>query len=514
MTSRRDFVRTIMLATGGIYTLELLGCKDGDRATVRTRKQQTSFDRQRVEIAHRLLQADRTLPAATRKRRADVVVVGSGMSGLSAAMQLRAEGLHAIVIESEPRAGGAAVSSNIQDVAVPLGSAYFVDRTPSMEEVLAFADVDPVVVKDDTVVLRGETYRDLWSDEQLRRAASSSEEADGMRRFRDAVLGMNDDLPRYPLADVLPRPMQELDAMSAASYVERFRAPLLTSILDAYTRSSMGASLNECNAHCLLNFYASEFGASFGSQRYSFIGGTASVASRMAAKLDVIADEFVLRVAQNSRGTTVYSMRPDGSVTEFQAGAVVMAIPKFAAARIVDGLETAQQQAMMALQYAPYLTVHISSSRPLLDGSAFDVWHIPASSSYTDVIDLSSLDNQPQQSYVASVYAPLPRADRTVALHEDSLAQRVGTIVRDVTAQLDAEAVEAVETIYCWAWGHGVIMPTVGSHTGIAQLARRDHGRVVFAGTDNDAAPALEHAVYHGIEAAKRTVAALRGSTS
>jgi RHS repeat-associated protein len=63
---------------------------------------------------------------------------------------------------------------------------------------------------------------------------------------------------------------------------------------------------------------------------------------------------------------------------------------------------------------------------------------------------------------------------------------------------------DAVNNVDPWGWGHGIVVPTVGSHNGIAQRASAPMDRIVFAGTDNDAAPAIENAVANGFAAVKQ----------
>ena len=507
MTSRRDFVRTIVLASGSIYTLELIGCGDGARPAARTYP--TVTERQRTAIAHKLRQPTLELPPPARQQRTDVIIVGSGLSGLTAAMHLQQQGHQVTILESEPRSGGAAVRHRLGTHDVSLGSVYFVDMTSDVRDVLSYAGVHAIPAGDDAYIVGGETYTDFWSDAQLRRAAASAAEADALRRFRDDVLAMGEALPTYPLADAMSDHVRQLDATSARSYIAPYNSSLLTSVLDAYCRSSMGGNLDEVNAHCLLNFYSAEFGASFGGARYTVMGGPSSIARGLAARTTIQHDECVLRIAQEGTVVHVDSMRPDGSVTRTTARSVVVAAPKFVASRIVQGLPDMQRNAMQQMQYAPYLTVHVASAASMLSTPAFDTWHIPATQMYTDIVSAPQPDGHVGGTHACSIYAPLRRTERAMALDDDAVAKRVGQIMVDVLEHVPAGAAEAISDIYAWAWGHGIVIPTVGSHQN-ALHARRLHGRVVFAGTDNDASPALENAIASGVRAATDVIRLMR----
>ncbi|MBU3742029.1 MAG: FAD-dependent oxidoreductase [Candidatus Kapabacteria bacterium] len=508
MTSRRDFIRTIVLASGSIYTLELIGCGQGARPVARTYPSVTQ--RQRTAIAHKLRQQSLVLPTPARQQRTDVAIVGSGMAGLTAAMHLQQQGYQVTILESEPRSGGAAVRQRVGTSDVSLGSVYFVDMTQDVRDVLSYAGVEAIPVGDDAYVVGGETYTDFWSDAQLRRAAASAAEADAMRRFRDTVLALGDAFPAYPLADALSDHVRQLDATSARAYIAPYNSPLLTSVLDAYCRSSMGGNLDDVNAHCLLNFYSAEFGASFGGERYTVMGGPSSIARGLAARTTIQHDECVLRIAQEGSGVQIDSMRPDGSVTRTTARTVIVAAPKFVASRIVQGLPDVQRNAMQQLQYAPYMTVHVASTGSMLSTPAFDTWHIPATETYTDIVSAPQPARRPGSTHVCSIYAPLRRTERATALDDDAMAQRVGHIMADMLVHAPVGAADGITEIYAWAWGHGIVIPTVGSHLQASLHVRRPHGRVVFAGTDNDASPAIENAIASGIRSAADVLRLLR----
>jgi hypothetical protein len=57
-----------------------------------------------------------------------------------------------------------------------------------------------------------------------------------------------------------------------------------------------------------------------------------------------------------------------------------------------------------------------------------------------------------------------------------------------------------------YGWGHSMVIPTVGSYLKLAPIISRTHGNIQFAHSDNDIAPGLENAVWHGVEAARRVM--------
>lgn len=511
MSSRRDFIRTVLLASGAVYGVSLVGCgRTKEQPRVERVEPARRITGQRHAVAHTYLMSGAPLESPSRLQTADVVIVGTGLSGLAAAHFLREEGLAVSMLETEPRPGGAGVSDPINGRPVALGSVYFVDRTPELDALIKAAGIEAVSCKDDAVHLRGAVYHDFWSDAELRQASGTDAEYDGIRRFRDDLIAMGDDVPSYPLPEYLPSRWRRFDRMSALDYVDHYASPLLRDVLDAYSRSSMGASLAETNAYCLLNFYSSEFGRSFGTERLGFAGGIGSLTSRLAERHDMRTDELVARVERRGRGVRVSSVRPDGTVTVTDARVAILAVPKYVAARMIQSMPTAQREAIASFRYAPYATVHVRSSRRLLDGDAYDTWHLPATDLYTDVIDPTSIPGAEKGPHVASIYAPMRTSERRVLMTDDVFADRIAQIVSRFTDVVGGDAAERVEEIVAWAWGHGIVIPVPGSHSGMAQRARRDVGPFILAGTDNDAAPAVENAVENGASAARRAIARLR----
>ena len=88
--------------------------------------------------------------------------------------------------------------------------------------------------------------------------------------------------------------------------------------------------------------------------------------------------------------------------------------------------------------------------------------------------------------------------------NEAQFAVRVSDTVSEFALTLTEEQKSSILEVYCWGWGHGLVIPSPGSHTGIAQAASLDAGRVVFANTDCDASPAIENAIENGAIAARK----------
>jgi|GEM_PF-325706 len=517
MASRREFMRTIVLGTGAIYTVALGACeRPRPLPTLRSAPPPIKTSAQRFRDAHSYLRDRGVAAAVGTTRTCDVVVIGGGLSGLATTHLLRSEGFHVTLIENEPRIGGAAVSERIAGVPTSLGSVYFVERSQLLLDLMKAASVTDVVCPTDGYMLNGTLHSNIWRDADIKRFATSEQDRTAMRRFRDDVLAMTDDqLPSYPLPKILPPAWASYDAMSGADFVAAYNSPLLYSILDAYSRSSMGAGIDTTNAYCLLNFYASEFDITNTVERYTFEGGMGGLTRGLATSMhdDVHTNEVVIRVENTATGVNVISVDANGAVINTTAARAVMATQKFMAPFIISDMPSTQRDAMRAMTYAPYATIHIHSTQPLVDATTIDTWFLPSSPLFSDVINPQAISKGGKDGYVCSIYAPMPLNARTTMQNDAAFAAHVADVVRAFLSNVSDAAAESVSDVYAWAWGHSLVVPIRGSHNGLAQQASAAIGNIHFANTDNDASPAVESALSSAIAAAEGTLLTLKHST-
>jgi len=486
-----------MVGTGAVYAVGISGCKRPAEVTLVSAAKR-NFGTPLYKVAHALIRDGGALPRVSKKVNCDYVVVGTGISGLTAALSLQAEGKHVVVVESENRAGGTAVSANLAGSKVPLGSVYFVDKTPEIEMLLSVGKIKPTVCPDDAYDFgTGELIRDLWSDETLNNAIADSSDRDGMYRFRDYVKGLGDSLPLYPLPETLNSELAKFD-IQAESWVKKFDSRTLLTILNAYSRSSMGGLLQRTNVYCLLNFYSSEFGEGTTANRYTFPGGTSALVDAVTPSLhDMRYGQLAVRVANSASGAYVDCVGADGTLTRYEAKKVIFAGGKFQVSRLIENLPTAQKLACSKLEYAPYMTIHIVSDHPLVQNNVYDTWNL-TSEFETDVVNPRSVFGSTLDKHVASLFIPMDQFMRVQLQSEELFARRAGEIVDRFINTRTPDQQASVREVYCWGWGHGMIIPTPGSHSGIAQDASRQFENIVFANTDCDASPSIESAAQRG----------------
>ncbi|MEN3026151.1 MAG: FAD-dependent oxidoreductase [Chlorobiota bacterium] len=466
---------------------------------------------QRWQPAHQLFWRNQSVAAPSRTHRCDVLVIGAGPAGLTAAWLLQRLGYDVRVVEHEPTVGGAARTEAWKDALIPCGALYFAELSPVLREVLQATGLQPVPIADDALWLKGKAYRTFWRDDVLSELPIPQTERHAFRRFRTQLQELP--IPPYPLPNPLPPRWQAIAAQPAEQFVSAYGSSTLTKLLNAYARSAMGASLAEVSTYCLWDFYSGEFGREFGCPRYSFLGGLAALCQRMARQIGA---ERIWRQCTavhcehlSSGRVRTLCAAEDGSTFAVEAAAVVAATPKFVAKHYLPELPPAQQQAMLRLRYAPYLTVHLQTPFRLVPEQTFSLW-VPEARYFTDIVDVTPLQPQPVEGFISCIYAPLPMGQRSALLDEQQLRQTVEGIVQEALQLLAPERASAVREAACFVWGHALVVPTPLSLLGAAQQASQSVGRIVFANTDNDASPALENAMEHALYAAETVHRLLR----
>lgn len=459
---------------------------------------------QRREPAHQLFWRGTPAVEPARTVHCDIVVIGAGPAGLTSAWLLQQLGYDVLVVENEPTLGGATRVEPWKGALVPCGALYFTELSPLVQELLRATHLPLLPLPDDALWLQGRIYQDFWRDSVLDELPLPWEERSAFRRFRTDLQTLP--IPPYPLPDSLPGTWRRVAAQPAETFVRSYGSPTLSLLLDAYARSAMGATLDQVSTYCLRDFYSGEFGTAFQCPRYSFPGGLAALCQRLGEQLGME------RIWRQTLAFRIEQLRPnrirtlcldaEGTIVAIDSVGAVVATPKFVAKHLLPELPPAQQQAMLRLRYAPYLTVHLLTPFRLVPEGTFDLW-VPQARLFTDITDATLLQPKPTEHFVACIYAPLPTAQRGILLQEDKLRALVHAIVREALQLLAPERMEELDQVTCFVWGHALVIPTPEVLLGAAQQAARPVGPIVFAHTDNDGSPALENALEHALRAAE-----------
>lgn len=492
---------------------------------------------------HRLREA---LPAGTPiVRRAGVVIVGGGVAGLAAARALQQAGVDDYrLLELEEAAGGNSRGHQLRGLACPLGAHYLPVPGPHAHEVAALLEelgvsrqVHGRWVHDERHLCHSPQERlfidGQWQEGLLPVAGQPPAVLDQYRRFARLVgaamreAGFAVPTVRAPWNAAL----QSLDARTFAAWLDAqgLDAAPLRWYLDYCCRDEYGAGIADVSAWAGLHYFGSRHGfqapgeeAPGRDQVLTWPEGNGWLAGRLLAPhRDRLLTGRRVHKVRPDRHEVVLDVQPDeGPAEHWVARQVVLAVPLFVAARLVEPLPEALRAAAAAVSYAPWLVTNLWLDQPPLD-------RIGPAPAWDNVIYGSPALGYVDASHQLLTPAVGPRVlthywalgsgpAAVVAQQRHALLERpwtawAGAVLDDLsTAHPDLR--ERVREVHLARYGHAMCIPRPGlrSHAALAAL-RRPAGRLHLAHADLSACSVFEEAFHWGHHAGQAAARALRG---
>jgi monoamine oxidase len=275
---------------------------------------------------------------------ADVVIVGGGLAGLTAARDLTADGWSVILLEARNRPGGRVYGMPLGDGTTSEGGAEFIG--PTQDRIAALAaelgvDTFPTYNTGKNVYYRS-GKRSTYATDGLLGAVPPDL---GVIDLEIALLKLADMVKSVPVGEPWKAPKaEEWDSQTFYTWSRANTiSPGARFLLDAFISSVLSARSRDVSLLYVLNYIASAGNASQpgnldrlintkgGGQETRFVGGSQEVPVRLAALLgDVIKyNAPVRRIVTENGKVTAYA---DG-VTVL-AGRAIVAMPPAVAAKI------------------------------------------------------------------------------------------------------------------------------------------------------------------------------------
>lgn len=474
-------------------------------------------------------------PAAQRLERRGTLIVGAGVSGLSAAWRLRRAGLDDFeVIELDPVVGGTARGGVSGAGAFPWGAHYITVPMATNRALLGLldemqliegrgADGEPVIAEQ---YLCREPQERLWHEGAWRaglwpaHGASAEDDAEherfraevgawvawrdgrGRRAFTLPVAGCSDD------AEALA-----LDRITAREWLRRkgFRSRRVEWFAGYACRDDYGATLDDTSAWAMLLYWAGRIRAPGEPSRevITFPEGNARLVDhlRRAVEPRIRTGEAVVDLSPEAEGVRVTALRRDGSVRAVMAGRVILAVPVFLAVRVLRPWRDAPPPFATSFEHGPWVVANLHlEGRPRPSPGAPPAWdnvlYDSPSLGYVNSAHQALRDHGPA---VWTWYLPLtgdPRVERRRALsatRDDWAAlcltdlERAHPALRQRVTRLDVVR-----------WGHAMVRPSPGLIWGGArEAASRPFRGVHLAHSDLSGVALFEEAFDQGVRAAE-----------
>ncbi|MFZ2649840.1 MAG: FAD-dependent oxidoreductase, partial [Burkholderiaceae bacterium] len=250
--------------------------------------------------------------------------------------------------------------------------------------------------------------------------------------------------------------------------------------------------------------------------------GNAWLTQRLAAPLGerLHTGHVALRVRDGRHEASVeFWNAATQSRATWTAAHVVLALPLFVAARLVETPPGALTQAAALLQYAPWLVANLHLREPLVDrGGAAPAWdNVLFDSPTLGYVDATHQSTKPHPGpTVLTAYWALGGAapqelgvqrarllDAPWSVWAESVLQEIARAHPDIGAHL--------ARIDLMRYGHAMAIPAPGVHGHVALLAlTRARGRLRFAHSDLSGYSVFEEALFHGERAGRAIARELR----
>lgn len=537
---RRRFLRSALAAPAGAL---LAGCSRLSRLGVAV-----TVLRPGMAEGHGLRDGSTQIGAGAQ-RRCEVVIVGSGIAGLTAAWRLAKAGFQDFVLLEGPEpygnAAGGRFASPAGEIPFPRGAHYLplpsAESTPVRELLfeLGIIEADPFGPRPryaETALVHAPDERlwfnGAWHEGLLPTQAVGAEEAAQHRRFLAYVNGLTMRrgrdgryLFRVPLVQSSRDPdWLRLDRVTFDAWLRAAgnTSPTLFAWLDYVCRDEYGAGSGEVSAWAGLHYFASRGGHSANAADGAVLtwpDGLAGLARGLGQRLTPMQrlSGHALGIVPDKNGVTIHCITPTGPLT-LHAARCICATPLQVAARLVRNIDDfGFEPARHLPQQAAWLVANF-----LLAGFPRERGELPLA--WDNVIHAS-----PGLGWVVATHqwirvgAPTHTVFTAYRALADRSPQQARQLLQhaDVDSLLDLASVDLaqiyrdplewwrrLQAVEITVRGHAMATPTPGSlsNEGLAALRAAD-GRLLFAHSDLSAYSVFEEAAWWGDQAARKILA-------
>jgi monoamine oxidase len=495
-------------------------------------------------VGHMLREGTTKKPVTTE--RADVVVVGSGISGLSAAWRLTEAGIGCHMLELEHVAGGTSTWGDRGAVPHPWGAHYLPVPEVEARVVLRLLEMLGVVrgfdaagrpqfdgaqlchAPEERIHYQGKWHRGLVPHAALTR--KQHDQFDRFVAWQEKLKHAKGRDGRYVF--VLPSMLSSrdpaylaLDRMSMASWLDRegFDDPFVRWYVEYATRDDFGASLEQTSAWAALHYFCSrrlDTDQLAGSRFLVWPEGNGWLVKELLKRVPLTRRHgaLVTRVEPTARGgvdVDYFDVRLR-QMKRIQARGVVLAVPGFVMRRL---LPTVNPPREAQRDSSPWMVANLHVSRPRADHTVWD--SILYDSPSLGYIDASHQLTPPRHHTVLTYYRPYPYGDP--AVHRRALlASRWNELASDILldlARVHPQIVSQTSRIDIMRWGHGMPRPTPGflgpgpGQTGPWQTGPMLTDRIAWAHVDQSGMALFEEASCRGVVAGEALAKALGVTT-
>jgi protoporphyrinogen oxidase len=456
----------------------------------------------------------------------EVIVVGGGIAGLTAAYFLDDDDYDVLLLEKEDRVGGRAVSGSYAGFDYAQGTEYLGEPYGALKKIIRNLDIRTREIPSpmDAHFYDGEFY---YGEEGLALMYLEYTSLDEINWFVEAVQEVYDDYNDIPYFD-LESDLAELDQMTAEDWFDRQDfEDIFYDTYNVAARGLFGANLDEISALSYIPELGFDFEdvdpiedpddlsntypkGSWETEAYTFETGITEVTQALA---DALGDSIRLQATVTRvemRDGIYWVTYQDQNEQEHQvsAQAVILAVPAPVTLWLAPTLLSTEQTSLLEqIDYAAYVTVSLFSEVPIFDG-AFDL-AVPDGYFFTDVYDSTWVQRyydstlaEKSESVLGVYIAPDSYRDRS--LLEMSDEQILANVYADL-GRIFPGIEDKVVGYDIQRFPYAYPVMTLGAYERLTRLHEITQGGLLLAG-DYMIYPTFEAAAESGYLAAEKAM--------
>ena len=495
-----------------------------------------------ASVGHRIRDGAELAVPEEAPTETDVLIVGGGVAGLSAARKLRQSGIDRFVLlELEEQPGGTSVSAECDLVAYPWGAHYLpvpLAHNRSLIELLDEMGIVESFTKDGSPAIAEQHlcrapqervfHEGVWYEDLYLRAGASDADLAELESFKKRIhefIAFRDEAGRraftIPSAECSrDAQLLALDKLTMAEWLRKqgFSSERLFKFVDYACKDDYGMTVEQTSAWAGLFYFASRVGEAGGpSQPFiTWPEGNGRIIDHLASQCEkqIQSGWAVAQLSPLKSGSVeVVAFRSHvDEVHVWNAKQVLFAAPPFLAPYLIHGLARDRATAFRQFEFGSWLVANLHlSDRPKSEGfplSWDNVLYDSPSLGYVAATHQADLDFGPT---VLTYYYPLcdddPKAarERLLSLTWDEWADVVLTDLE----QAHPEIRSLCEQLDIMRWGHAMVRAKPGFISGEARSKSVEPFRGIhFAHSALSGLALFEEAFFHGDRAAAEIVTA------